>query len=201
MERKIEGSYPSGATPLDDYSGLIPEHVETLAELYELEFANINKILPKYFLKRPSKKTAPFTREWLFTLHLEMLGEVWEWAGSPRKTNKNIGVDKHHIPSELEKFLGDYHAWREHSHDPIEISAKIHHRLVWIHPFENGNGRWARMVSNIFLWQNEAPIVQWPEDQFFVDSVLRERYISALKKADNHDYLELINLHTQYCGK
>jgi len=37
----------------------------------------------------------------IFKLHKRMYGDMWAWAGMFRKTNKNIGIDKWLIPTEL----------------------------------------------------------------------------------------------------
>lgn len=80
----------------------------------------------------------------------------------------------------------------------VEITARIHHRLVQIHPFENGNGRWARMVTNIYLKKKGFEPIQWPEEQMFIANEFREKYIKTLKAADLHDYQPLIKLHCQF---
>jgi Fic-DOC domain mobile mystery protein B len=193
---------PSGATPYDDIDGLIPGiESPTIEAIYELELKNTNKILPKYFLGTITEKRAPFTYEWLLKFHKEMLGDVWDWAGKIRATDKTVGVPKHEIAEELNKFVGDYQSWIDHSHDILEISTKIHHRLVWIHPFENGNGRWARFVSNIFLNLQRAPIINWPSDKLYVEGEFRERYLRALKEADKSNISELLKLHKEFQGK
>lgn len=46
----------------------------------------------------------------------------------------------------------------------VEIAARIHHRAVQIHPFLNGNGRWSRMLVNIYLKQNGLQPTKWNEN-------------------------------------
>lgn len=56
-----------------------------------------------------------------------MYGNVWDWAGEFRKTNKNIGVDKWQIPTDLKILLGDVIYWNENnifSADEITIRFK-----------------------------------------------------------------------------
>ncbi len=185
-----------GATPLHDVSGLIPKHISSQRELNEAEFANTNEVLLKYLLRKPSKRIAPFTYHWLLTLHQEMFGKVWGWAGKIRDTELNIGVKPFKIRDELQKFAGDYEAWFKHKHSPVEISARIHHRLVWIHPFKGGNGRWARIAANIFLRQQGKLLVAWPEDELLMSvGEFRKKYIEALKKADSSDLSNLTEIH------
>ena len=117
------------------------------------------------------------------------------------KTNKNIGVDWHQIDTELKKLIGDLQYWQENKTDVMEISARLHHRIVKIHPFENGNGRWARFAVNLFLQNQDLRTVNWPEKELFINSVFREKYIDALKQADLQKYEELIALHKYYSSK
>jgi Fic family protein len=78
--------------------------------------------------------------------------------------------------------------------DVVEIAARLHHRAVVIHPFINGNGRWSRMLANIYLKQNSLSPTKWNEDLLAKENVHRGDYIRALKQADNGDYAPLIKL-------
>jgi fido (protein-threonine AMPylation protein) len=82
-----------------------------------------------------------------------MFGSVWGWAGDYRKSITSIGLSPVMIPSQLAEFCFEVLAW---FHNPVEltfveIAARIHHRLVFIHPFENGNGRFSRLIADRFL--------------------------------------------------
>lgn len=79
-----------------------------------------------------------------------------------------------------------------------EIAARIHHRLVQIHPFLNGNGRWARLITNIYLKKQLHRTLQWPEETLQEDSPFRKKYIAALKKADDGNYQALQKIHRDY---
>jgi fido (protein-threonine AMPylation protein) len=71
------------ATPLLDTSGLKLSKSKsyTVQAIYTQEALNIATATLKYLSAEPTHKVAPFTYEWLLTLHEEVLGEVWEWAG------------------------------------------------------------------------------------------------------------------------
>ena len=79
-----------------------------------------------------------------------------------------------------------------------EIASRIHHRLVSVHPFENGNGRWARLVANLYLHQKRQPLVEWPQDKKLIREVFKPAYLSALKSADYGDYGQLLKLHHEF---
>ena len=81
--------------------------------------------------------------------------------------------------------------------DAIEQAALLHHGAVQIHPFPNGNGRWSRMLTNIWLLEKQGTIVEWPSDMVQT-SPLRSEYITALKAADNGDYAPLVELHRRF---
>lgn len=182
-----------GQTPLNDYSGLLIDIV-TRAELHAVEFDNISQATAKYLLAVPSIHRAPFTYEWFLQLHREMFGKVWNWAGELRRTNLNIGVDKLRITESLKLVEKDYHAWRTARMDNDELIARLHHRLVAIHPFQNGNGRWARLAVNIHQRQHDWPLIRWPTQEIIRQTDVREEYMRALKEADDGDVTPLMTL-------
>jgi len=97
---------------------------------------------------------------------------------------------------ELKKLSDDIQYWDKHkSFDVYEIATRIHHRAVQIHPFQNGNGRWSRMLANIYLRQKDLMPVKWQEDLLARENPKRTEYIQALKKADERDYIDLIEMH------
>lgn len=193
MADDIKSDHEEGQTPLDDISGLLVG-VKSRQALNDLEFKNNSTAARKYLLKRLTNKSAPFTYQWLQKIHKDMFGKVWRWAGVPRKSDLNIGVAKEKIGAEIHKLFYDLGQWELQKEPPIEIAARIHHRLAFIHPFPNGNGRWARMVANLYLHKQRLPIVRWPEDQ----KIFRPQYLKALKAADNGDYKPFLRLHEEY---
>ncbi len=127
-----------------------------------------------------------------------MFGEVWFWAGEKRKTEKNLGVPPAKIGSEIDRLLYDLHQWEKKKIEPFEIAVRLQHRLVEIHPCENGNGRLARLVSNIYLNQKRLAIVEWPRDEKVIKETFKPKYLAALKKADHGDYEDLLALHREH---
>lgn len=185
------------ATYLDDISGLKLDTSKqyTMDEIYLYEAKNITQATLKYLSLVPDKKLAPFAFEWFLLLHKEMFGEVWEWAGKLRQEELSIGVKAYLVSTEFKKLVDDLAFWEENkSFDVIEIASRIHHRAVQIHPFLNGNGRWSRMLANIYLKQNGLQPTKWNENLLSKENLHRDDYIKALKKADNGDYKDLIKL-------
>ena len=186
------------ATPLDDISGLkLPnDKVYSLKEIYVAEANNIAVATIKYLSAPPSNKLAPFSYEWLTKLHEEMFGNVWDWAGKFRQVELSIGIKAYQVPTALKELVDDISYWdKNKTFDVYEIATRIHHRAVQIHPYKNGNGRWSRMLANIYLRQNGSMPVKWQEDLLSKENQKRDEYIIALKAADNGDYSRLIEMH------
>jgi Fic-DOC domain mobile mystery protein B len=198
--KRINQGLPAGATPLtaEELEGLLPKYITTRRELNDAEFKNISEASKKYLL---SGRKIQFTLTDLFKIHKEMFRNVWAWAGKKRKTNKNIGVDKAQIDIEMRKLIDDLGYWLENQMDMIEISARLHHRLVHIHPFNNGNGRWARLIVNLFLKDHMHSFIDFPEDALLLTTTIRKAYIKALQDADNLNFAPLIELQKKYISK
>lgn len=127
-----------------------------------------------------------------------MFAEVWEWAGKLRHVELSIGVKAYLVSTEMKKLVDDVVYWEAHqSFDVIEIAARVHHRAVQIHPFLNGNGRWSRMLANIYLKQHGLQPTTWNENLLSKENLHREEYIKALKKADDGDCRGLIQMQSK----
>jgi Fic-DOC domain mobile mystery protein B len=185
-------------TPID-ISGLIQKHISNRGELSIAEAANILEPTVKYLAGKPTRRQAPFTLKWVYKLHREMFGKVWQWAGRRRQQELNIGVPHYQIDTQLQNLLNDLIYWRDNTKTPLsEQAAMLHHRSVQIHPFQNGNGRWARMLANIWLRQQGSSITAWPDEVIGEVSTIRAEYIEAIKAADNGNYAPLIALHERF---
>ena len=186
--------YPEGATPLDpdEMEGLKFKHVTKRGELDHLEQANIQSGIA--WMKR-NKRIDLLTEDYVCELHKRLFGEVWNWAGKFRKTEKNIGIDPLYIAVQLRTLLGDVEYWIDHkTYPPIEIAIRFHHRLVFIHPFPNGNGRHARIMADAILTKlYNLPAIDWAGG-YDMQSMneRRQQYIQALRAADQEDYRPLL---------
>lgn len=182
---------PDDATPLseEEKQGLIPSYISTRAELNQAEQRNIIKAEIWAF----SRKRNPLNIPFLSNLHKRMYGDVWNWAGKFRKTGRNIGVEPYRIVAELGQLISDTQYQVDHQSFPSdEISIRFHHRLVFIHPFPNGNGRHSRLATDILLHYLGQERFTWGAGNLTTRGEVRSRYISALRAADNHDYQPLI---------
>jgi Fic-DOC domain mobile mystery protein B len=192
-----------GQTPLDpsDLRGLRDPAIRTRADLNAAEARAIAAPTVKYLAGRPSAKAAPFDVPWMRRLHAEMFAAVWAWAGDVRSRDTNIGVAPHEIEPALNNLALDLRTWRDSRMPWTEQGARLHHRAVWIHPFPNGNGRWARLLANIWLRRHDQPVIMWPEETIGDASVIRGQYLAAVRAADNHDLRPLVALQSQYTSR
>jgi Fic-DOC domain mobile mystery protein B len=178
------------STPLthEEREGLIPSYITLRSELNEAEQANILEAEEWAF----SRKRNVLDERFLMNLHNRMFGRVWRWAGEFRRTDRNIGIDPYRIPVDLRQLLDDCQYWIEHdTYEPDEIAARFHHRLVFIHPFPNGNGRHARLATDLMLVKLGRPRFSWGSVNLVDAGETRQRYIATLRAADNHDYRAL----------
>src|SRR6185437_8364622 len=125
-----------------------------------------------------------FSEAFIKLAHQKMFGAVWTWAGTFRTTNKNIGVDKWDISTELKKLLDDGTYWIDnHVYAPDETAIRFKHRLVSIQCFANGNGRHSRLMADIIIEQIfHRPVFTWGDRTKRSD--IRARYLRALKAGD-----------------
>lgn len=187
-----------GETPIDDVSGLKIKGIQTRKELALVEAENIRKAIVKYLAVKPNRHLAPFDFAWSLQLHEEMFGDVWKWAGTLRQRDLNLGVSWHQVQGALLDVLNDLAYWESNWPDVLEQAVHLHHRSVKVHPFLNGNGRWARMMSNIWLKLNDYPVTVWPETTIGTVSTIRDEYIQAIQDADLGRMDPLMNLHKRY---
>jgi len=80
-----------------------------------------------------------------------------------------------------------------------EAAARFHHRLVWTHPFPNGNGRHARMAADLCLRSLGLSPLTWGHTLQLPTDEVRRRYITALRAADAGDLGPLVAFVTT-CG-
>lgn len=190
----MEFHYAPGATPLDpdEAAGLVPTHITTQADLNAWEQANI--LQGDRWAGRQKNRDLldeGFVRE----LHKKMFDQTWQWAGTFRKSNKNIGVDWPQISLKLRDLLDNTRYQIEHQvFDPDEIVVRFHHRLVWIHAFPNGNGRHARLMADMLTVRLGLPRMTWGGGTVLLTSVgaVREAYLTALRAADQGRFDNLI---------
>ncbi|ANP91690.1 mobile mystery protein B [Rhizobium beringeri] len=184
---------PEDATPLEPHEreGLLQTWITHRRDLNEAEQENI--VEGAAWARRRVSLERMLSEDFMRTLHKRMFGDVWEWAGTFRTTERNIGVQAYCIGVELASLLSDVGYWVEHEAFPSdEIAIRFHHRLVAIHPFPNGNGRHARLAADLLIERLGGERFSWGGGTLADVGELRTRYVVALRAADNHDIAPLL---------
>jgi Fic-DOC domain mobile mystery protein B len=191
----LDLEYLDGQTPLDDdeKEGLLIKSIATRGELDEFEQQNIEQAI-EWTLRRSFKAEAILTEEFIKDVHKRMYGDVWQWAGNFRTTNKNIGVDKWQIPIELRYLLGDAKYWLDNNtYGAEEIAVRFKHRIVSIHCFANGNGRHSRLMADIIIEKIfKQPVFTWGAANLVRQGDTRTAYLTAIRVADSGEIQPLM---------
>ena len=178
-------------TPLEaeEREQLIPSYITLRRELNEAEQINITGAT-KWLA---SRKRDVLDEKFLRNLHTRMFGQVWKWAGDYRKTPRNIGVEAWRIPMDIAQAIDDAKFWVANgTYPPDEIAVRFSHRLVAIHPFPNGNGRFSRLVGDLLAQQLGQPRFSWGSTNLVDPNETRQAYMAALRAADAHNLEHLI---------
>lgn len=165
----------------------LKDHIEAKDHHYALEYL--------YDLIDKDKKHT-ISEMLIRNLHQIIIHETdKEWAGRYRNANVIIGGAKHTPPDALQvpqkmKALISWLKTQKNKINIIELSALLHHKLVHIHPFFDGNGRTARLTMNLLLMQAGYPLVIILKND-------RKKYYDVLNKADSGKYEPLVKFIAQ----
>ncbi len=189
----IEFEYPEGATPLhrNEMEGLRLTHITNRKELDRWEQDGILVAEAWAFSQKRERVLYP---DFIRLLHRRMFERVWKWAGEFRQSDKNLGVHVWEIAPHLQRLCEDAEFWlKKKSYPADEAAIRFHHRLVSIHPFPNGNGRHARLMTDILLVKvMGSPRFTWGSGNLVSNGDVRQRYLDALRAADDREYGPLL---------
>lgn len=194
---------PAGATPGEDISGLKLPQLKTRDDRNAAELEAISRAYDKYVYRARRKRsgTAWLTDVFIRRVHLDMFGDIWDWAGKYRTERLNMGMEPYLIHQQIKVLGGDFEYWNsvQCTMPLLEVAARLQNRLTRIHPFHNGNGRHARLITDIYLYSRKHPLPNWPQIQLISHgNEIREHYIAAMKKADQEDFHGLMSFMQQY---
>ncbi|MGB3155754.1 MAG: mobile mystery protein B [Chitinophagaceae bacterium] len=191
----LDIKYEDGQTPLDENEsmGLLFKTITTQGELNEAEQLNIEEAV-EWTLRKKFEADNILSETFCNELHRKMYSGVWQWAGTFRKTNKNIGVDKYQIQVALRTLIEDCNVWIDHQTYPEdEIAVRFKHRIVSIHCYSNGNGRHSRLMADVIISHIFGrPVFTWGAANLVKAGEARETYLKALKAADKGDLTGLV---------
>lgn len=175
----------------EEQSRLLPS-LSTRAQLDEIEGLALNAArvwaMRATVLQRPDLLTESFARE----LHKRMFGGVWRGAGRYRMVLRVPGWEPGQIAEGVRMFLDDAEGWLRFSSYPVHESAvRLHHRLVAVCPWANGNGRHARLVADIVVASHGEEPLTWGR-RLTEPGAARSRYLDAVRTADSGDMGPLV---------
>ncbi len=138
-----------------------------------------------------SLKDRDLMEEDVLELHRIIFSGILESAGGFRKSQVFIEGSDYMPPPAFEvpalvKELLDWLRKNPEELRPVEVAAVSHHRFVSIHPFDDGNGRVARLLMNLLLIRRGYPFT-------VVRNYDRRRYYDTLRKADEGDLAPFVN--------
>ena len=140
------------------------EHNEILGMDAALKFINTTLINDNY--------DVPVTVNEILQIHKRVLGYTHPIdAGIYRQTQVYVGDHKPPSPFKVEGYMRAFDQWLQSADvallHPIELAALAHYKLVYIHPFMDGNGRTSRLLMNLFLMRaGYPPVIIRKEDRF-----------------------------------
>ncbi|MEO0023655.1 MAG: hypothetical protein RL196_96 [Actinomycetota bacterium] len=178
---------------VNQYLALIPSWVTNRVELNVAEFAGILKFRRQVSWSKMSKVEL-LDDLVLRNIHRAMFGDVWLWAGAYRTRELNLGLHSSIVSVAVKNLIDDSKHWFTSTNEIqlIEDACRLHHRLVEIHPFLNGNGRLSREYTNLILKSLAIPAFTWGVS-FVSSGLARNAYIKAIKAADDGDLEPLMD--------
>ncbi len=192
----LDLNYIEGQTPIDEEEreGLLIHTITMRKELDEFEQLNIEGAV-EWTLFRKFRQDVILSEQFVKELHYRMFGNVWKWAGSFRKSNKNLAVDWPQISMALRQLLDDCIYWIEHNTYPEdEIAIRFSHEIVRIHCFPNGNGRHSRLIADVIISHIfNKPVFSWGGLDLVKAGDSRKQYMDAIHLADQGEFQQLID--------
>jgi Fic family protein len=100
-----------------------------------------------------------------------------QYAGLPRYVRTETGRHSFPSPAEVPALMNDFAGWLVTAPDTPDTAFMAHRRLVEIHPFNDGNGRTARLLMNLSLIRGGyPPVAVRPEDRLeYIRSLQQEQ--------------------------
>lgn len=183
-----------GSTELspEDFEELIPDWVTTRADLNAAESESILSARIRYF-SRSIQSDKILDDLFLRKLHKDMFAPVWTWAGTYRKRELNLGVEYFQIAPSVRSLLESVAHRISIGHDLNLLTCELHHKLVSIHPFVNGNGRHGRLFVDLLRRSLGLQPFSWGGMEAHPLSESRATYLRALRQADRGNMSPLLS--------
>ena len=185
-EGNIEDEYEPGGKVLKNKLG-----IRSKKEMDRLEYARLLKTQLHYY--KVIKPNTQFSNRLLTEMHRYWLGSIYEWAGKYRTVNLGKSgflwppaylVDQNMSGFEKD-FLQRYTPCQPQALNQVaQDLAKVHAEFLLVHPFRDGNGRIARLITILMALQAGYPA----PDFGFTSNKNRRKYLAAVTKVYAQDY-------------
>jgi len=188
-KRLGETSYKETAFGIIPRSKLIPLEIEGITKAWD------------FVLKKSAKNKLPLTTSFIKKIHQVGFGWIFpKLGGKFRKidvtVSKHIPPKFYLVPQEMDNFTKDLQVRIKHLpkiddekflDELIVLLVWSHHKFLWIHPFQDYNGRIGRLLINIILLNLDLPPIELKVET----TAGRKNYVKALQLADSHNYIKL----------
>ena len=152
------------------------------ADVHAVQEMTASNVGLKMMTEEARVKEMPLTQNFIRTLHKTLL-HAGQYKTRPNSVITRYGDRfEYASPEETPGLMTDLVDWynkaeHEGKLSPVELAALFHYRYIRIHPFEDGNGRIARLMVNFILMRHDYPMI-------VVRCRKKSEYLEALHQAD-----------------
>ncbi|MCP4460114.1 MAG: hypothetical protein GY816_19135 [Cytophagales bacterium] len=182
---------------MGDYTPSIDDNLLNISDRNKLNEEEARGIIRAEEFMYDLDESIELTSSLILQLNKTAFGHLYEWAGKWRtsdfKVGSHIPPPYQEVPSLIYQFLEELNFKLRKSSDNetlIKSIAFAHHQVVKIHPFNNGNGRTARLLSDLIALINGYDHIILYHRQ----GEERQTYLEAIRAADKYDYKKLEEL-------
>lgn len=184
-------------TGMGDYTPPIDDNLLEISDRDQLNEEEAKGIIRAEEFLYEQDESVEISAGFVLELHKTAFGHLYEWAGQWRKSDFKVGSHIpprfNDVPTLMYQFLDEL-SFRlgkiKDIDDLVSVIAYAHHRMVYIHPFNNGNGRSARLLADLIALINGYDHIIL----YHREGEARKTYLKAIGAADQHDYSLLENI-------
>ena len=179
------------------YTSPVEDNLLGLTSSKEINDAEAEGVVKAEYFITDLESDTQVTSALIKEIHKETFGHLYEWAGKWRTSTPRVGAYIPPEPKDLPNLMYQFEDELKHrmkniksEEDLVDTLAYAHHRFVFIHPFTNGNGRTARLLTDLIAILNGYEFIKL----YYREGKERERYIEAIRAADQYDFTKLKEL-------
>jgi cell filamentation protein len=140
-----------------------------------------------------------FTKEDICYMHRRWMGTIYEWAGRYRQVVMSKGGFTFASPAYISNLMAEFEQDVLFKYTPCRFTlredllhalAVVHVEFLLIHPFREGNGRLARLLSDITALQAGLPLLDFSD----IKGNEKEKYFAAVRAGIDRNYLPMMQV-------